>query len=52
MAMPMCAAFNAGASFTPSPTITVTPHISEGDFLQLEYTVALNSFTGAANANR
>lgn len=28
-------------------TITVTPHISQGDYLQLEYTVELNSFTGA-----
>lgn len=31
-------------------TITVTPHIGEGDALQLEYTVALNSFTGAGDA--
>jgi len=29
-------------------TITVTPHISEGDHLQLEYTIALNSFSGDA----
>ncbi|HUY31649.1 MAG TPA: secretin N-terminal domain-containing protein [Pirellulales bacterium] len=28
-------------------TITVTPHIGEGDHVQLEYTVTLNSFTGA-----
>jgi general secretion pathway protein D len=28
-------------------TITVTPHISEGDHLQLKYSVTLNSFTGA-----
>lgn len=27
-------------------TITVTPHISEGDHLQLEYSVTLNSFRG------
>lgn len=27
-------------------TITVTPHISDGDHLQLEYRVTLNSFTG------
>lgn len=27
-------------------TITVTPHIGEGDHLQLEYKVTLNSFTG------
>lgn len=27
-------------------TITVTPHISEGEHLQLEYSVALNSFSG------
>lgn len=26
--------------------MTITPHISEGDFLQLEYSVTLNSFTG------
>ena len=29
-------------------TITVTPHISESDYLQLEYSVLLSSFTGAA----
>lgn len=28
-------------------TINVTPHIGEGDHVQLEYTVTLNSFTGA-----
>jgi general secretion pathway protein D len=27
-------------------TITITPHISEGDHLNLEYSVSLNSFTG------
>lgn len=27
-------------------SITVTPHISEGDHLQLEYAIALNNFTG------
>ncbi|MCX5655624.1 MAG: hypothetical protein NTY65_13380 [Planctomycetota bacterium] len=27
-------------------TITVTPHIAEGDHLQLRYSVTLNSFTG------
>ena len=26
--------------------ITVTPHISDANYLQLEYTVALNNFTG------
>ncbi len=31
-------------------TITLTPHISEGDYLQLEYAVELSSFTGAGNA--
>jgi general secretion pathway protein D len=31
-------------------TIALTPHISEGDHLQLEYTVALNSFTDTANS--
>jgi general secretion pathway protein D len=30
-------------------TITLTPHISEGDYLQLEYSVELSSFTGQAN---
>ena len=30
-------------------TITLTPHISEGDYLQLEYAVELSSFTGTAN---
>ena len=29
-------------------TITMSPHISEGDHLSLEYSVTLNSFTGAA----
>jgi len=27
-------------------TVTVTPHISEGDHLQLQYTITLNSFSG------
>ncbi len=27
-------------------TLTVTPHISEGDHLNLEYTISLNSFSG------
>ena len=31
-------------------TITLTPHISEGDYLQLEYAVELSSFTGTANS--
>jgi general secretion pathway protein D len=31
-------------------TIAVTPHLSEGDSLQLEYTVSLNSFTGDAGS--
>jgi type IV pilus assembly protein PilQ len=30
-------------------TISVTPHISEGDHLQLEFKVTLNSFTGSGN---
>ena len=30
-------------------TITVTPHISEGDYMQLQYTVTLNSFTGTGS---
>jgi len=31
--------------------ITLTPHIGEGDFLQLEYSVALNNFTGDGSSN-
>jgi type II secretory pathway component GspD/PulD (secretin) len=31
-------------------TITVTPHISQGDHLQLNYTVTLSSFTGQGSA--
>ena len=30
-------------------TISLTPHISEGDYLQLEYAVELSSFTGQAD---
>ncbi len=30
-------------------TISLTPHISEGDYLQLEYSVELSSFNGTAN---
>jgi general secretion pathway protein D len=29
-------------------TVTVTPHISEGDHLQLEYTITMNAFQAAA----
>lgn len=32
--------------------ITLTPHISEADYLQLEYAVALSSFTGAAETSQ
>jgi type II secretion system protein D len=28
-------------------TVTVTPHIGEGDHLQLKYSISLNSFTGS-----
>lgn len=31
-------------------TIQVTPHISEGDYLHLEFNVAVNDFTGEAGA--
>ncbi|MCX5647507.1 MAG: hypothetical protein NTX40_00175 [Planctomycetota bacterium] len=31
-------------------TVTVTPHISEGEHLQLNYSITLNSFTGAGAA--
>lgn len=34
-----------GGFVTAGTTITVTPHIGEGDHLQLEYNVALNNFT-------
>ncbi len=30
---------------TAGTTVAITPHISEGDFLQLKYSVTLNSFT-------
>ncbi len=30
-------------------TIKVTPHISEGDYLQLKYSVKVNSFTGSGS---
>lgn len=30
-------------------TITVTPHISDGDHLQLDYRISLNAFTGSAS---
>lgn len=30
-------------------TITVTPHISEGEHLSLEYSISLNSFSGAGS---
>ena len=30
-------------------TVTVTPHISEGDHLNLEYTITLNAFQAGAN---
>jgi len=30
-------------------TVTITPHISQGDYLQLKYSVALNSFTSESN---
>jgi type II secretory pathway component GspD/PulD (secretin) len=29
-------------------TVAVTPHISEGDYLRLDYSLTLNSFTGTA----
>ncbi|KKL61660.1 hypothetical protein LCGC14_2193080, partial [marine sediment metagenome] len=31
-------------------TLTVTPHISEGDHVQLQYSITLNSFTGQGAA--
>ena len=39
------------AGYAPAgTTVTVTPHISEGDYLQLQYSVTLNSFTGKGAA--
>ena len=35
-----------GGYASAGSTLTVTPHISEGDHLQLQYSVTLNSFTG------
>jgi len=35
---------------TAGTTVTVTPHISEGNHLQLEYSVSLNSFKGEGSA--
>ncbi len=32
-------------------TINVTPHISEDDYLNLEFDILVNTFTGAASAN-
>lgn len=32
-------------------TIAVTPHISEGDHLQLQYSITLNSFTGEGSSS-
>lgn len=32
-------------------TISVTPHISEGDYLQVKYSVALNTFTATSTSN-
>ena len=32
-------------------TVTLTPHISEGDHLQLKYSVTLNSFTGEGSGS-
>ncbi|NQU76336.1 MAG: hypothetical protein HQ546_08505 [Planctomycetes bacterium] len=31
-------------------SVSVTPHISEGDYIQLEYSVTLSSFTGEGSA--
>ena len=32
-------------------TVTLTPHISEGDHLQLKYSITLNSFTGESSGS-
>lgn len=32
-------------------TVTLTPHISEGDHLQLKYSITLNSFTGEGSGS-
>ena len=39
-----------GGYASAGTTITVTPHISEGDYMQLQYTVTLNSFTGTGTS--
>ncbi len=39
-----------GGYATAGTTITLTPHISEADYLQLEYSIALNSFSGSGSA--
>ncbi len=35
-----------GGYASAGTTVTVTPHISEDDYLQLDYTITLNSFSG------
>jgi type II secretion system protein D len=40
---------NAGTT-EAGPKLTVTPHISEGGYVRLEYTIELSSFTGPAAA--
>ena len=39
-----------GGQAQAGTTISVEPHISEGDYLQLNYSVELSNFTGAAQA--
>lgn len=40
-----------GGSVEAGTTITLTPHISNGDYLQLEYNIELSSFTGERVGN-
>jgi general secretion pathway protein D len=39
-----------GGYASAGTTVTVTPHIAEGDHLQLEYSIDINSFTGDGGA--
>ncbi|GAG24942.1 unnamed protein product, partial [marine sediment metagenome] len=40
-----------GGYASAGTTISVTPHISQDDYLQLEYSITLNSFSGSGGGN-
>ena len=42
---------NFGGFASAGTTITVTPHISEGDYLQLKYNINLSSFTKSSGSD-